>query len=206
MNETDLIHAALQGNLDSFNELVLKYQDLVFQRAFWILGDTPSADDAAQEAFIKAYHNLSRFRSGSFRAWILRIVTNTCYDELRRRKRSRLISLFQTDQDGDEHDLLNYLVDPVVSIEQTIEQLELQTDLYEQINKLPEAFRQTLLLVDIQEVSYKEAAGVLGVPVGTVKSRLARARLQLRELISNLPEPSSESHFSPSIGMLTLNR
>jgi RNA polymerase sigma-70 factor (ECF subfamily) len=201
MDESALIHAANQGDLESFNQLVLEYQDLVYQRAFWILHEKQSADDAAQEAFIKAYLNLSRFRSGSFRAWILRIVTNTCYDELRRRKRSRQVSFFHHDPEGDETDLLDFLVDPDSSTEKTIEQAELQADLYRQIDKLPQEFRQTLLLVDIHELTYEDAASVLGVPLGTVKSRLARARMRLRKQITAARDLTPESHLSTSVGV-----
>lgn len=202
MDETALVHAAQQGDLESFNELILTHQDLVFQRALWILRDAPSADDAAQEAFIKAYRNLSSFRSGSFRAWITRIVTNTCYDELRRRKRSRLVSLFQPDPEGEETDLLEFLVDPALSTEQTIEQAELRADMQDQINQLPEEFKQTLILIDVLDMTYREAADVLGVPMGTVKSRLARARLRLRDMIACTHSLSPISNPSSSYGVL----
>ncbi len=201
MDESALIHAAQQGDLESFNKLVLAYQDLVFQRAFWIMHAVESADDAAQEAFIKAYRNLSRFQSGSFRAWILRIVTNTCYDELRRRKRSRTVSFIQQAPDGGETDLLDVLYDPDSSIEKTLDQLELIADLSDLINKLPEDFRETVILVDILELTYEEAASVLGVPMGTLKSRLARARLRLRKLITTGQDSSPRSNPSSSIGI-----
>jgi RNA polymerase sigma-70 factor (ECF subfamily) len=199
MDESALINTARQGDLEAFNSLVLEYQDLVFQRALWILGEAQSADDAAQEAFIKAYQNLSHFRSGSFRAWLLRIVTNTCYDELRRRKRSRMVSLSYTDSDGQESDLLDVLIDPTLSPEKAIEQVELHTDLFAQVNQLPEEFRETLLMVDMLELTYEEAASALGVPLGTVKSRLARARLRLREQIESDRDRKLESPLSTSM-------
>lgn len=87
MDEKALIQDALQGDLDAFNRLVLAYQDRVYNQAYRVLGESQAADDATQEAFISAYKNLRSFRGGSFRAWLLRIVTNACYDELRRRKR-----------------------------------------------------------------------------------------------------------------------
>jgi len=201
MDEIALVQAASQGDLDSFNKLVLEYQDLVFQRAFWIMREVEAADDAAQEAFIKAYCNLSRFRSGSFRAWILRIVTNTCYDELRRRKHRSLTSFFQNDHNNEEINLLDLIVDPASPIEKTIEQVELLADLIYHINKLSEEFRETLILVDILELTYEDAASVLGVPVGTVKSRLARARMRLRKLIEPVQDFTPRSHLPSSIGI-----
>ncbi len=203
MDETALIQAACQGDLDSFNKLILEYQDLVFQRAFWIMREVESADDAVQDAFIKAYRNLSGFKNGSFRAWILRIVTNICYDELRRRKRNQAISFFHCDPHGEEIDLLDYLFDPAPSIEQTFEDLELLADLIDHINELPAEFREMLILVDILDLTYAEAAIVLEVPMGTVKSRLARARMRLRKFIEPVQDETSRSHLpnSMSIGL-----
>lgn len=203
MDETKLIQYACQGDLDSFNKLVLEYQDLVFQRAYWIMREVESANDAAQDAFIKAYRNLSGFKNGSFRAWILRIVTNICYDELRRRKRDQSISFFHRDAQGEEIDLLDYLFDPAPSIEQTFEDLELLADVIDHINELPAEFRETLILVDILDLTYEEAALVLEVPMGTVKSRLARARLRIRKLIEPTQDKTSKSHqpISMSIGL-----
>jgi RNA polymerase sigma-70 factor (ECF subfamily) len=87
MDESRLILDASKGDLDAFNYLVLKYQDLVFSRAYGLLGDCHSAEDAAQESFLKAFQNIRRFRGGSFRAWLYKIVTNLCYDEMRWYKR-----------------------------------------------------------------------------------------------------------------------
>ena len=87
MDEQALIAGARGGDLDSFNRLVLAYQDMAFNLAYRMLGDDALAEDATQNAFISAYRSLHAYRGGSFRAWVLRMVTNTCYDELRRRHR-----------------------------------------------------------------------------------------------------------------------
>jgi len=87
MDEIALIKSAQQGDLDAFNTIILHYQDAVFNTALRILGDEDQAQDAAQEAFISAFQSISSFRGGSFKAWIMRTVTNACYDELRRQKR-----------------------------------------------------------------------------------------------------------------------
>lgn len=93
-NEQTLIRQALRGSLDAFNTLVLAYQDgETYSAAYRIMGESASAADATQETFITAYRRLSTYRGGSFRAWLLRIATNTCYDELRRRKRRPASSL-----------------------------------------------------------------------------------------------------------------
>ena len=93
MDEAALIQDAKQRDLDSFNRLMIKYQKLAYNVAYRVMRDPASAEDAAQEAFISAYRAIRRFRGGSFRAWLMRIVTNACYDELRRRKRRPSTSL-----------------------------------------------------------------------------------------------------------------
>jgi len=87
MDEAALVKAALLGEMDAFNRLVIAYQDLAFNVAFRMMGDEDEAADATQAAFISAYRNLGSFRGGSFKAWVLRMVTNCCYDELRRKHR-----------------------------------------------------------------------------------------------------------------------
>ncbi len=84
MDDTHLVPAAQGGDLDAFNTLIVRYQDTIYQRALWLLGDEEAAEDATQEAFLRAYRKLRQFRGGSLRAWLLRIVTNLCYDELQR--------------------------------------------------------------------------------------------------------------------------
>jgi RNA polymerase sigma-70 factor (ECF subfamily) len=87
MDEVELIQYAQKGDLDAFNRLVLAYQDMVYNQAYRVIGESDAAEDATQEAFISAYRKIHTYRGGSFKAWLLRIVTNACYDELRRRKR-----------------------------------------------------------------------------------------------------------------------
>lgn len=102
MDEVALIQAARRGSLEAFNQLVLKHQDSIYNQALFLLADAMAAEDLAQGAFLQAYRRLASFRGGSFRAWILRIVTNACYDELRRRKRRPSLSLAVADEDGEE--------------------------------------------------------------------------------------------------------
>ena len=104
MDEAALINSAKAGDLNAFNALVLTYQDMLFNHAYRIMGEPEYAADATQEAFISAYKNLRAYRGGSFRAWLLRIVTNACYDELRRRQRRPTTSLEPLDDGGDEID------------------------------------------------------------------------------------------------------
>jgi RNA polymerase sigma-70 factor (ECF subfamily) len=183
MNEAALIYEAQHGSLDSFNQLVLNYQDVVYGHAYRVIGEDEPAQDATQEAFISAYRNLSAYRGGSFKAWLLRIVTNACYDELRRRKRHPTSSLEPLDADDEEIESPRWLADHGESPEAMTERSELGDAIQHCLDNLPVDFRVVVVLVDIQGMDYGEAAGVVGTPVGTVKSRLARARMRLRDCL-----------------------
>lgn len=188
-----MIQAARGGDLDSFNRLVLAYQDLVYNQAFRMIGEEESADDATQNAFISAYNHLGSFRGGSFKAWLLRIVTNACYDELRRRKRRPTIPLEPLDDAGEEVESPNWMVDPADHPEEQVQRLELQNAIQHCLDNLPAEFRSAVVMVDVQGLDYSEAAESIGTPIGTIKSRLARARLRLRDCLNNFAEllPSS---------------
>jgi RNA polymerase sigma-70 factor (ECF subfamily) len=183
MDETALIGAARQGDLNAFNSLILFYQDLVFNHALRVMGESEAAEDATQEAFISAYRNLSGYRGGSFRAWLLRIVTNACYDELRRRKRRPTTPLEPVDEDGEELESPRWMIDMTEMPEDELERAELARAIQHCLNSLPMEFKAAVVSVDVQGLDYTEVADVLKVPLGTVKSRLARARLKLRDCL-----------------------
>lgn len=183
MDELALIRSAQKGDLDSFNRLVLAYQELVYNQAYRVMGEYSAAEDATQEAFISAYRNLRSYRGGSFRAWLLRIVTNACYDELRRRKRRPSTPLEPLDADNEVIESPYWMVDTGASPEEVSEQVELNQAIQHCLQGLPEDFRLAVILVDMQGFDYQEAAEAMGKPVGTVKSRLSRARMRLRECL-----------------------
>lgn len=180
MDEVELIQAARKGDLNAFNRLILAYQDMVYSQAYRVLGDPQAADDAAQIAFISAYKNLRTFRGGSFRAWLLRIVTNACYDELRRQKRRPTTSLEPLDNSGDEIESPRWIADSSELPEDSILRAELGQAIQRCLERLPLDFRTVMILVDVQGMDYLEAASVIEKPLGTVKSRLARARQRMR--------------------------
>ncbi len=188
MDEIALIQAARGGDLDSFNRLVLEYQDLVYNQAYRMIGEEEAADDAAQTAFISAFNHLSSFRGGSFKAWLLRIVTNACYDELRRRKRRPTIPLEPLDDAGEEVESPSWMVDPADRPEEQVLRVELQNAIQHCLDKLPDDFRSAVVMVDVQGLDYSEAAESIGTPIGTIKSRLARARLRLRDCLNGFAE------------------
>jgi RNA polymerase sigma-70 factor (ECF subfamily) len=188
MDEPALIRAAQHGDIDSFNTLVLSYQDTVFNTAVRILGDDELAADAAQEAFISAFRALNGYRGGSFRAWLLRTVTNACYDELRRRKRRPSVPLEPIGDDDEEIESPRWLMDSSMTPEQHMEADELEHAIQHCLDALPVEFRTVVVLADIQGLDYTEVAAVARTPLGTVKSRLARARLRLRECLQSFRE------------------
>src|SRR5512143_3618467 len=182
MDEPALIQAARRGDLDAFNTLVLAYQHQVFNLAFRIMGEEAAASDATQEAFISAYKNLKSFRGGSFKSWLLRIVTNACYDDLRKRKRRPATSLEDLvgDENGEgEFDVPSHADGP----ETIVQRREMAAMLQQGITTLPDDQRIVLVLSDVQGMSYEEIADITNSNLGTVKSRLSRARGKLREYL-----------------------
>jgi RNA polymerase sigma-70 factor (ECF subfamily) len=188
MNEQALITDAQNGSLDAFNTLVLHYQDGVFNTALRILGDEDQAADASQEAFISAFKSIKSFRGGSFKSWLMRTVTNACYDELRRKKRRPTTPLEPDSEDGEEMDSPRWLADPNMTPDQQAEADEVEHAIQHCLDNLPLEFKTVVVMADIQGMDYTEVAVSIRVPLGTIKSRLARARLRLRECLQGFVE------------------
>src|SRR5512142_641546 len=178
--EQALIKAAQHGNLDAFNTLILRYQNLLYGIALRMLNDEDTASDAVQEALISAFSKFNTFRGGSLRSWLARVTVNACYDEMRRKRRQREVPLEQFNMEGEEVEDLSWMIDPAARPEERYESYEMESAIQESLNHLTPAYREALVLVDIEGLSYEEASIAAQVPVGTVKSRLARARLQIR--------------------------
>ena len=188
MNEQALIADAQGGDLDAFNTLILHYQDNVYNVALRIMGDEFFAADAAQEAFISAFKSIASFRGGSFKGWLMRIVTNACYDELRRKKRRPTTPLEPENEDGEEMASPRWLADPSMTPSQQAEADELEHAIQHCIDNLPLEFKTVVVMTDLQGLDYAEVASAIRVPLGTIKSRLARARLRLRECLRSFEE------------------
>jgi len=188
MDENYLIEEAKQGSLDAFNRLVLVYQTRVFNLAYRILGDEPSAEDTAQTTFLTAYQKLSSYRGGSFLAWILRIATNQCYDKLRILKRHPTTPLEPEYDDEETMESALWMKDTSAGPEESFDQAELERAIQKCISALPVEYRTVTVLVDVEGMDYETAAGVIKTPLGTIKSRLARARLRLRECLMGVWE------------------
>jgi RNA polymerase sigma-70 factor, ECF subfamily len=185
MDERKLIAAAQRGDVPSFNQLVKIHQGIAFRTAFRVLGESEAAADATQDAFISAFKNIQTFRGGSFKAWLLRIVTNSCYDQLRAKHRRPAASLeaLLAESDNVEFGINQTLAE---SPQEFAERRELGAMIQRGLQLLPTDQRVTVILADIEGFSYVEMAQITGTNIGTIKSRLSRGRAQLREfLIAN---------------------
>lgn len=179
-SEQVLIANASNGDLDAFNQLVLNYQSITFRYASSLVHDPASAEDVTQESFIKAFQHIDTFHGGSFRAWLLKIVTNTSRDWIRWSRKHPATPLLPDNKDRDEVESPDWIADPIASVETIIQQKEDSHQLYQMLDELPSRYRNVITLIDVCDLDYSEAAQILQVPLGTVKSRLARARMQMK--------------------------
>jgi len=175
MDEQYLIQSALKGDMDAFNRLVLAYQDMV--------GESHAAEDATQDAFISMYQKLQTYRGGSFKAWILRIVTNACYDELRRRQRRPVTPLEPEDDDGEVIESPKWMEDSTAGPDEQVDNAELENAIQHCLENLDVDFRTVVVLVDVSGEDYQTVSNIIHKPLGTVKSRLARARQKLQDCL-----------------------
>jgi RNA polymerase sigma-70 factor (ECF subfamily) len=188
MDLKEQIKKSLKGDLNSFNQIVLEYQNLVYNQAYRIMGEGASAEDAAQEAFISAYKKLHTYRGGSFKSWLLRIVSNACYDEFRRRKRQPIAPLYPEDKNGNELDSASWLEGNEEKPEDYLLRSELSDAIQTCLDRLDFEFRTIVVLIDFQGMDYASAAKVVDRPLGTIKSRLARARRNLKDCLQSFRE------------------
>lgn len=179
--ESTWIQRALDGDLNAFNRLVLLYQDGLYRWMLSLVSDQALAEDLTQSTFITAFEKLSVYRGGSFRSWLFTIARNRAFDELRRSRRRPTASLDEEDEDGRE--LYAVLPDRAPLPEEALEAAELAAQIERLLNQQPLVFKEVLVLIDREGLDYQEAASVLHQPIGTIKSRLARARLRMRNLL-----------------------
>ena len=177
---------AQRGEVVAFNALVQLYQRQMFNVCYRTLGNPEDAADATQDALISAFRGIKTFSGPStgLRSWLLRIAVNTCYDQLRRRQRRPSESLDALDEArGDHLSTADRLADPQPGPEQLSLGSETARHIQAAIDRLPPDQRLTVILCDVQGLSYDEAARIMAIELGTVKSRLSRARSQLRMLL-----------------------
>ncbi|MFO7698930.1 MAG: sigma-70 family RNA polymerase sigma factor [Anaerolineae bacterium] len=176
--EASIIADAQRGDLRAFEQLVATYQAMAYSVAYHILGNSEAAMDATQEAFLRAFQGLSRYRGGSFKGWILRIATNCSYDQLRYQQRRPSSPIDDLVEDEEHSSIL--LADDEEP-EEYAERQELGQAIQRGLAELPHDQRAVLVMSDLHGLSYTEIADAMQVSVGTVKSRLSRARSKLRD-------------------------
>lgn len=180
-SDAALVERVLDNDLAAFEQLVSRYQNKITGYAARMLNDSTEAEDVAQETFIKAYRSLASFRGeSSFSTWLYRIATNLCIDRVRKIKRSpkpaySLDEPFDKEEDKGGRELPDMTYEPSLSIERE----EVRRQVRETVAEMPEKLRAVIVMCDIQGMSYENIAQVLGVPLGTVKSRLFHARADL---------------------------
>jgi len=175
--EEGLIQQSKDGDLESFNQLVERYQRQVYNLTLRMLGNRQDAEDASQEIFVLAWKAIRSFRGGTFRTWLFRMAANSCTDELRRRRGRQVDSL---DAIFPEH---NPLPSSAESPEDHLLREELSQSISQHLLCLAEEQRLVVTLADLQGFSYEEIAQITNTSIGTVKSRLNRGRANLRDLL-----------------------
>ena len=183
-SELTLVQAAKKGDLEAFSDLVKRYDRNVFRIAQHITHNEEDAQDVVQEAFLKAYQNLDQFQGNSkFYTWLVRIAVNEALMKLRRRRTDRTVSIDE-DVETEEGTMPREVADWSPNPEQLYGQSELSDILKKTIQGLPPGFRTVFVLRDVEGLSTEETAEMLGLSIPAVKSRLLRARLQLRDRLA----------------------
>ena len=185
--DTDLVGRYLAGDVSAFNELMRAHENRVFGVCLRMLRDREAALDATQETFLTVFRKADRYRAeAAFSTWLYRVAVNTCYDQLRRSKRHR------SDEFPDHYE------PPDPKAGDQLEAVEVRPDVEEALDAIPADFRAAVILVDIEGLALETVADLLGVPVGTVKSRVFRGRRHLAERLGNLSgasgPPRGEEH------------
>ncbi len=187
LDENELIHRCQKGDLAAFDDLVRLYEKKVYNLAYRMSGNHDDANDLSQEAFLRVFQSLKDFRGqSSFSTWLYRVVSNVCLDELRQRGRRPTISIDEPVSSDKGETMQRQLADTAPPPDELAERREVREVVQSCIEELSEEYRVVIVLRDLQDLSYQEIAEVLDCSLGTVKSRLNRARLALKERLSQL--------------------
>ncbi|HNW60840.1 MAG TPA: sigma-70 family RNA polymerase sigma factor [bacterium] len=183
LSDEELIQRFQEGDLYAFDLIVHRYKDALFNFTYRYLGSSQEAEDVVQETFLRIFRNRFAYRQiAKFSTWIYTIAGNLAKTELRKRKRRRLVYTSDLGYDDKEFEI----EDTKADTERDVDSLLTEKHIQDAINKLPERFRKVILLVDVQELSYEEVSKIMHVPLGTVKSRVNRARLKLQGMLQDV--------------------
>jgi len=193
--ESELIKKCQQGDVEAFEKLILSYQKKVYTIAYRYMGRREEAEDLAQEAFIKVYRSLKTFRGdSSFSTWLYHVVTNVCRDALRKNSRKLEEDSLDCAVTTEKGEIRREIVDWSMSPALLYEQKELGEFLQSLIDQLSPEYKAVIVMREIQDMSYDEIAQAMDCSLGTVKSRLSRARKTMRDMIESSMEQRSEKH------------
>ena len=197
MTELELVARAKQGDQDAFSQLVEINQNKIYSLTLRMTGNPEDGADLAQEAFLRAWHTLPSFQEeSSFSTWLYRLASNLCIDFLRKEKR-RKTAINSTSLDDEENAVSTEVPDHRFTPENELERKELRRSVSQALLKLSDDHRQVLILRELDGLSYSEISERLNLEEGTVKSRIARARLSLRNILledGNFSPPPSSNH------------
>lgn len=193
LQERDLIRKAKQGDMLAFEELILKHEKIVYNLAFRMMNHSEDAMDISQEVFLKAYRSLSNFDERSaFSTWLYRITHNTCIDEIRKRKGKQTYSL-EEDLESEDGSMQRQVADDGDTPEESLMRKEQKSEILRALDTLSEEHKVAIILRDVKGLSYEEIAEILELSLGTVKSRINRARNQLKTEILKIREQNEKS-------------
>jgi RNA polymerase sigma-70 factor (ECF subfamily) len=183
LSDEDLIERFQGGDLYAFDMIVKNYKDQLLNFVFRFLGNQEESEDVVQETFLRVYRNRSAYRRvAKFSTWIYTIAGNLARTELRRRRRRRLFSISDMGVQDKDYEISDNVLNPEAQTDGVMKDEIIQAE----ISRLSPKFREVILLRDVQELSYEEISKILRVPIGTVKSRVNRARLRLQSRLKHL--------------------
>ncbi|NLJ88062.1 MAG: sigma-70 family RNA polymerase sigma factor [Epulopiscium sp.] len=187
--EKILVNRVKKGSIAAFEELIIEHEGKIYNIAYRFFNNEEDAKDLSQEIFIKVFNKIHRFRGdSSFSTWLYRIAINTCIDELRKRKGKESFSIDE-DIKTDEGTMAREFQDKDLSPEEIVINKEIASQIQWALNHLSESYKEVVILRDFQGFEYKQISEILGCSLGTVKSRISRARTELKNLLIN------EKHF-----------